>query len=86
MSDNATVGTTEAGARTSVLPADGLNGTLVGRIWRDGPVPGPAVVVLRPEGVFDLSAHYPTMSSLLESDDPVAAVRACAASAGEARW
>ena len=78
MSDNATVGTTEAGARTSVLPADGLNGTLVGRIWRDGPVPGPAVVVLRPEGVFDLSAHYPTMSSLLESDDPVAAVRACA--------
>ena len=61
-----------------MLPEDGLAGTLVGRIWRDGPVPGPAVVVLRPEGVFDLSAHYPTMASLLESEDPVAAVRACA--------
>ena len=38
-----------------VLPTDGLQGTLVGRVWVPGPIPGPAVVALRPEGVFDLT-------------------------------
>ncbi len=42
-----------------VLPNDGLQGTLVGRVWAHGAIPGPAVVALRPEGVFDLSATYP---------------------------
>lgn len=41
-----------------------------------GAVPGPAVVALRPEGVFDLSAHYPTMSTLLDTMAPAEAVRA----------
>src|SRR3989344_1467399 len=51
-----------------VLPDDGLQGTLVGRVWApQGAVAGPAVVALRPEGVFDLSAHYPTMSTLLDA-------------------
>ncbi|PXW95463.1 fumarylacetoacetate (FAA) hydrolase family protein [Sphaerotilus hippei] len=69
-----------AGAMTpgQVLPDDGLAGTLVGRVWMVGPVPGPAVVALRPDGVFDLSAHYPTMSTLLDAAQPAEAVRAAA--------
>jgi len=60
-----------------VLPDDGLQGTLVGRVWApQGAVPGPAVVALRPEGVFDLSAHYPTMSTLLDTLAPAEAARA----------
>ncbi|WP_395453290.1 fumarylacetoacetate hydrolase family protein [Acidovorax delafieldii] len=60
-----------------VLPDDGLQGTLVGRVWvPQGAVPGPAVVALRPEGVFDLSAHYPTVSTLLDTLAPAEAVRA----------
>ncbi|MBX3624804.1 MAG: fumarylacetoacetate hydrolase family protein [Rhizobacter sp.] len=62
----------------AVLPQDGLAGTLVGRVWRTGTPGGPAVVVLRPEGVFDLSRHFATMSTLLENDDPARAVRAAA--------
>ncbi|MEG2631755.1 MAG: fumarylacetoacetate hydrolase family protein [Comamonas sp.] len=58
-----------------ILPDDGLTGTLVGRVWRGGTLPGPAVVALRPDGVFDLSAHFPTMSSLLDAGHPVDAVR-----------
>ncbi len=57
-----------------ILPDDGLAGTLVGRVWIVGT--GPAVVALRPEGVFDLSAHYPTMSTLLDTAQPDQAARA----------
>jgi len=59
----------------AILPHDGLAGTLVGRVWLGGAIPGPAVVVLRPEGVFDLSAHYATMSTLLDTAQPSEAVR-----------
>lgn len=59
----------------NILPHDGLAGTLVGRVWLGGALPGPAVVALRPEGVFDLSAHYPTMSTLLDTAQPADAVR-----------
>ena len=63
-------------AALQVLPDDGLQGTLVGRVWvPNGAVPGPAVVALRPEGVFDLSAHYPTMSTLPDTLAPAEAVR-----------
>ena len=63
-------------ATLQVLPDDGLQGTLVGRVWApQGAVPGPAVVALRPEGVFDLSAHYPTMSTLLDTLAPAEAAR-----------
>ncbi|KQV46837.1 fumarylacetoacetate hydrolase [Pelomonas sp. Root1217] len=61
-----------------LLPQDGLAGTLVGRVWRAGTPGGPAVVVLRPEGVFDVSRHFATMSTLLETDDPASAVRSVA--------
>jgi len=60
------------------LPDDGFTGTLVGRAWlptTDAAPGGPAVVVLRSDGVFDISDVAPTMSSLLEQDDPVATVR-----------
>jgi len=61
-----------------LLPQDGMAGTLVGRVWRAGAPGGPGgpgVVVLRPEGVFDVSRRFPTMSTLLEADDPAQAVR-----------
>jgi fumarylacetoacetate (FAA) hydrolase family protein len=60
------------------LPADSPSGTLVGRAWLPptGATPGgPAVVVVRADGVFDISDAAPTVSSLLERDDPVATVR-----------
>ena len=64
-------------AALQVLPDDDPQGTLVGRVWApQGAVPGPAVVALRPEGVFDLSAHYPTMSTLLDTLAPAEAARA----------
>ncbi len=56
-----------------VLPDDGLLGSLVGRVWVGGELPGPCVVVLRPDGVFDLSRHYPTMSTLLDMEHPAKA-------------
>lgn len=56
------------------LPADGYTGTLVGRAWLPGPLPGPVPVAVRADGVFDLSRAVPTMSDLLERDDPAAFV------------
>ncbi|MGH1480216.1 MAG: fumarylacetoacetate hydrolase family protein [Geminicoccales bacterium] len=53
----------------TVLPADGLAGTLVGRAWLKD---GPSVVALRGDGVFDLSDVASTMADLLEAADPVA--------------
>jgi fumarylacetoacetate (FAA) hydrolase family protein len=59
------------------LPADGLAGTLVGRAWLPGAVGGPAVVAVREDGVFDVTREAgPTLSQLLERDDPAAVVRA----------
>ena len=57
----------------AVLPADGLKGTLVGRVAL---AVGPAVVAIREDGVFDLSAITPTMTDLLDADDPVAIAKA----------
>src|SRR5438270_6687390 len=58
--------------RTS-LPADATSGTLVGRVWRPE-LDGPSVVVIRADGVFDISRSYPTMRDLCEASDPAAAV------------
>jgi fumarylacetoacetate (FAA) hydrolase family protein len=55
-----------------ILPADGLAGCLVGRIWVDGP----HVCVLRNDGVYDLSALAATMSDLIDMPEPAAAVKA----------
>jgi fumarylacetoacetate (FAA) hydrolase family protein len=59
----------------NTLPADGLTGTLIGRAWVPGKVSGPSPVVLRSDGVFDLSAQFATLSELLESTSPLKAVR-----------
>ena len=53
------------------LPEDWCAGTLVGRAWLPGE--GPAVVVVREEGVFDISRAAPTVAGLLNEADPAAA-------------
>ncbi len=59
------------------LPDDGCSGTLLARVWSTlGPVPGPSVAVVRSDGVYDLSATFPTMSGLMDLPDAVARVRA----------
>lgn len=57
------------------LPADGMAGTLVGRAWLPGATPGPAVVAVRGDGLYDLTHLVPTMSELCEADDPAALAR-----------
>jgi fumarylacetoacetate (FAA) hydrolase family protein len=57
-----------------ILPADGFQGALAGRVWRPGL--GPSVVAIREEGVFDISSSCPTMSGLAAMDDPARAVKA----------
>jgi fumarylacetoacetate (FAA) hydrolase family protein len=57
----------------STLPADSTSGTLVGRVWRPE-LAGPSVVVIRADGVFDISRSFPTMRDLAEAPDPAAAV------------
>jgi fumarylacetoacetate (FAA) hydrolase family protein len=56
----------------SFLPDDGLAGTLLGRAWLPASitasVAGPAPVLLRDDGVFDLSTIRPTMAELLAED------------------
>ncbi|QHJ00489.1 fumarylacetoacetate hydrolase [Xylophilus rhododendri] len=54
-----------------ILPDDGLAGTLLARVWTDGP----SVAVLRPEGVFDISELFPTVSTLLETAAPAAEMK-----------
>ena len=57
------------------LPADGTSGTLIGRAWIPGAVPGPSVVVIRAFSAFDISRAVATVSELLNADDPVALAR-----------
>lgn len=58
----------------AMLPDDGTSGTLVGRVWLPE-VAGPAVVAVRSDGVFDVTAQFPTVSALCEADDPADALR-----------
>src|SRR5687768_18253649 len=61
-------------SRTSTLPADGVAGTLVGRVWRPD-VEGPSVVILRDDGLHDITAAFPTMRDLCETSAPATAAR-----------
>ncbi|WP_163559124.1 fumarylacetoacetate hydrolase family protein [Halomonas sp. NO4] len=54
---------------TDLLPTDLDDALLLGRVWRDTPRPGPALVAVRGGEVFDISASEPTMADLLERDD-----------------
>ena len=58
------------------LPSDVNDALLVGRVCRHGDINGPCVVAVRGGQVFDITAQAPTMSDLLEQDDPAAFVRA----------
>jgi fumarylacetoacetate (FAA) hydrolase family protein len=58
-----------------ILPEDGASGTLVGRVWLPQ-VGGPAVAAVRNDGLFDVSAQFPTVSALCEQEDPAQALRA----------
>jgi len=57
-----------------LLPEDGTRGTLVGRVFLPE-ASGPAVVAVRPDGVFDVSATFPTVSALCEMEEPARALR-----------
>lgn len=66
----------KATAWAACLPLDMPAATLVGRVWMPstskGITGGPCVAAFRETGVFDLSMYWPTMSDLLEEDDPAA--------------
>jgi fumarylacetoacetate (FAA) hydrolase family protein len=57
----------------TTLPADAADAALVGRVWRPGV--GPAVVAVRPDGLHDVTAAFPTVRDLAETDDPAKALR-----------
>ena len=58
-----------------LLPEDGTRGALVGRVWLPQSM-GPAVVAVREDGVFDVTARFPTVTALCEEDDPANALGA----------
>ena len=59
---------------SAALPADAAQAALVGRAWVEGE--GAVLVRITPDAVLDLSRLAPTMSDLLELEDPASAVRA----------
>jgi fumarylacetoacetate (FAA) hydrolase family protein len=58
----------------STLPEDGYAGMLIGRIY-DPEVGGPTPVVVREEGVFDISSSFATVRELCEEPNPTAAAK-----------
>ena len=57
------------------LPHDLTTGTLLTRIWNPAGPGGPSVAVVRADGLYDLSSHVPTMSTLLEAAQPARLVQ-----------
>jgi fumarylacetoacetate (FAA) hydrolase family protein len=58
----------------ATLPKDGIKGALAGRVWLPDAA-GPAVVAVRPDGLYDISRVAPTMRDLCEGPDPAALTR-----------
>ncbi len=58
----------------TILPLDHAEATLAGRIFRPD-VGGPSVVACRPDGVYDISKTFATMSQLAAAPDPAKALR-----------
>jgi fumarylacetoacetate (FAA) hydrolase family protein len=58
----------------TTLPADAYAGALAARVWRPD-IDGPSVVAVRGDGVFDISASFPTMRDLCEAASPAEALR-----------
>jgi fumarylacetoacetate (FAA) hydrolase family protein len=61
----------------TTLPADGYAGALAARVFLPE-VDGPSVAAIRKDGVFDVSATFPTMRDLCEAVSPAEALRAAA--------
>jgi len=61
----------------TILPLDHAKATLAGRVFRPD-VGGPSVVACRPDGVYDISKSFATMSELAAAPDPAKALRAVA--------
>jgi len=59
----------------NTLPADAARAALAGRVWRPE-LGGPSVVALRGDDLIDISAAFPTMRDLCETQDPAAALAA----------
>ena len=57
------------------LPEDLIDALLVGRLWRDAPINGPAVVAVRRGRLVDITAHAATVAELFERDDMLDIVR-----------
>ncbi|MGH6797319.1 MAG: fumarylacetoacetate hydrolase family protein [Roseiarcus sp.] len=57
----------------TTLPADRFAGALAARVWRPD-INGPSVVAVRDDGVFDVSAAFPTMRDLCEAPSPARAL------------
>jgi len=55
--------------KNSMLPDDLGRALLIGRVWRQDEVVGPAVVVVRNGEVFDITSHAATVSDLFERID-----------------
>lgn len=51
------------------LPEDLDRAILVGRVWRNAPVDGPAIVAVRNGDLVDISQHVQTMADLLDHPD-----------------
>ena len=60
--------------KETTLPEDRFAGALAGRVWRPD-LHGPSVVAVREDGVFDISAAFPTMRDLCETPCPAEALR-----------
>jgi fumarylacetoacetate (FAA) hydrolase family protein len=58
----------------AILPDDFDASALVGRVWLPS-ASGPAVVAIRNDGVFDITAQFSTVAALAEHDRPAAALR-----------
>jgi len=57
-----------------ILPEDGWEGALAARIWRPD-AEGPSVAAVRSDGVYDVSAQFPTMRDFCEHARPADALR-----------
>src|SRR5690348_12355890 len=57
-----------------ILPQDGAQAVLVGRVWRPD-CAGPSVVTLRDGAVIDVTAAFPTVRDLCETAEPARALR-----------
>ncbi|MEC3852789.1 fumarylacetoacetate hydrolase [Paenarthrobacter ureafaciens] len=53
----------------NILPSDGTDSVLIGRIW-DPNSQGPRVVAVQGQELLDLTPEFGTVSELLENDDP----------------